>query len=344
MKKLCLILAFMMVFSSFPLLSADGDDPSYWAEDTVNEIKRLGIVDAAFMHGYQDYMNREDFAYLAIIIYEGITGKKTVPDKNKFSDSDNEYVLRAKNAGIVAGYPNGTYEPKKSMTRAEIAKLFVNVLNQADTNMAVKSLKVFNDDCDIPMWAKESVYTAKAFNIVEGVGANNFEPDSLATREQAFIMFYRIYQKYVAGESASAYNNKAAYGLNTSLSLKTLDNKTVNMADYSGKPLMIMFLTAYDKVSKELLNDFETKPLDDGKVNVVYVFNSDKITLNNIKDLTGGGKLKHKIVIDEKAELADYYSIGKRPSTVFINAEGEVTETVLGQFDRSTVDSLLGSR
>ncbi len=54
-----------------------------------------------------------------------------------FSDLTNEHwayepIIEMANKGILAGYPDGTFLPNKSITRAEFAKILVLSLNLKD--------------------------------------------------------------------------------------------------------------------------------------------------------------------------------------------------------------------
>ena len=42
---------------------------------------------------------------------------------NSFTDCDDVAVLALADAGIINGYPDGTFGPAKTLTRAEISKI-----------------------------------------------------------------------------------------------------------------------------------------------------------------------------------------------------------------------------
>lgn len=142
------------------------------------------------MSDYQNNISRSEFAYLGVKLYEYYTNHKLIIGNQSFKDINNEWVLKAKNAGIVNGYPDETYKPDNFIRRDELATLFVNILKAADVQYKIYSLELFNDDKDIPSWAKEHVYIAKSNNIIRGVGDNSFDPSGNATREQSLIMLY----------------------------------------------------------------------------------------------------------------------------------------------------------
>jgi len=85
------------------------------------------------------------------------------------------------NAGAISGYPDGTFKPDSSITRAEFATVLVKALNSEPGRG-----KVFNDITG--HWAKDAISTAAAHGIVSGYDATTFGPDNLITREQMAVM------------------------------------------------------------------------------------------------------------------------------------------------------------
>lgn len=83
--------------------------------------------------------------------------------------------------GYVKGYPDGTFKPNGSITRAEFVATFNNVfgLNKG-------SNKVFEDTKG--HWAKEAIDIAVTNGVCSGISATNFAPDVKLTREQASKM------------------------------------------------------------------------------------------------------------------------------------------------------------
>ena len=122
-------------------------------------------------------------------MYEHYTGKIATVGDATFTDTSDEWVLKAKNMGFIGGYPDGSYLPEKDITREELAVLFVNLFNASGIEYLPSDDKAFVDDDKIATWAKTSVYIAKKNGIVRGVGGNRFDPKAKATKEQSLIMF-----------------------------------------------------------------------------------------------------------------------------------------------------------
>ncbi|KRF07989.1 hypothetical protein ASG89_16250 [Paenibacillus sp. Soil766] len=83
--------------------------------------------------------------------------------------------------GAVEGYPDGTFKPDNSITRAEFVKFLVAALK-----LQSKSGKVFKDTSS--HWAKDDISTASAYGIASGYNDTSFAPDDLISREQMAVM------------------------------------------------------------------------------------------------------------------------------------------------------------
>ncbi|WP_102348305.1 DUF4347 domain-containing protein [Bacillus sp. Marseille-P3661] len=78
----------------------------------------------------------------------------------------------------VNGYPDGTFKPNTSVTRAEFTTMVVNALQIKNNGNA----KTFDDIQK--HWAKNSIEIAAANEVVNGLSETRFGPDETITREQ----------------------------------------------------------------------------------------------------------------------------------------------------------------
>jgi hypothetical protein len=98
-----------------------------------------------------------------------------------------EPIRIASALGIIDGTTETTFSPGKFIRRDEIAKMVVNAFQ--NTVAFEGQSKEFQD---VPTyWAKTYIEKASAVGIVNGVSTTKFDPYSLATREQAFVMIER---------------------------------------------------------------------------------------------------------------------------------------------------------
>jgi hypothetical protein len=87
--------------------------------------------------------------------------------------------------GIASGVGGNSFEPNRSITRAEFAAIVVRALGLTPT-----AVEVF---ADVPesSWYAAYVGTAYKYGIVSGVSVSDFAPSASITREQAAVMVER---------------------------------------------------------------------------------------------------------------------------------------------------------
>ncbi|WP_190239777.1 S-layer homology domain-containing protein [Pelotomaculum schinkii] len=83
--------------------------------------------------------------------------------------------------GAIDGYPDGSFKPDNTITRAEFATVLVKAFQLEN-----KGGKVFADTA--AHWAKDYIAAAAANGVVNGYEDNTFGPDDLITREQMAVM------------------------------------------------------------------------------------------------------------------------------------------------------------
>lgn len=107
-----------------------------------------------------------------------------------FEDVTNDYekaIDTLAGLGVVTGYEDGTYRPEKVVTRAEMAKLMVEILGYGDLVAGAKSN--FTDTQG--HWADAYIAIAAGRNIVIGDGNGKFRPDATVTYNEVLTMVVR---------------------------------------------------------------------------------------------------------------------------------------------------------
>ncbi len=107
---------------------------------------------------------------------------------------DNIEALAA--AGCAGGYPDGSFKPDNTITRAEFAVMLVKAFGIENRNDTI-----FADTA--AHWAKDSIAAAAGGGIVNGYDADTFGPDDLITREQMAVMVFKAAQLPAAGEETN---------------------------------------------------------------------------------------------------------------------------------------------
>jgi hypothetical protein len=84
---------------------------------------------------------------------------------------------------IVSGYPDGTFKPDASITRAEFATMLVKALGLNTAGSTGQFTDVTTGD-----WCYGSVNTAVYASLTSGIGDHLFSPNDPITREQMAVM------------------------------------------------------------------------------------------------------------------------------------------------------------
>ena len=119
------------------------------------------------------------------------SSNSTSPQPNSNIPSDlsghwaKDSIMQLINAGVIKGYPDGTCQPDKAISRAEFAVMLVKALK-----LEPKAGNTFSDTAS--HWAKDSIATVAAHGLVSGHNKNLFGPDEFTTREQAASVYSRL--------------------------------------------------------------------------------------------------------------------------------------------------------
>jgi hypothetical protein len=161
----------------------------HWAEEYVRGLLALRIID-----GYPDgtyrpnrFLTRAESAKM-IVLALGLTAS---PYVGGFSDPmpqwATEYIGPAVAAGIVVGYPDGTFRPAGFITRAEMVTMVVRAWPQ-EYPLAEPA---FGDP--LPGWALEAIRKAAGAGLVVGYPDGSFRPERFVTRGEAAAIIFRAY-------------------------------------------------------------------------------------------------------------------------------------------------------
>lgn len=109
-----------------------------------------------------------------------------------FSDmpegADGEVLQRAVDNGLLEGFEDGTIQPGTPITRAQMATIFARAMNAQDKEDISKFVDVKEDD-----WFYEAMQKAVAMGAFKGDDKMQLNPNNSITRQEAFIVLYRIF-------------------------------------------------------------------------------------------------------------------------------------------------------
>jgi hypothetical protein len=111
----------------------------------------------------------------------------------KFADvNDNHWadapISKLATAGLIEGYPNGTFQPERALSRAELATLLVKAKG-AET--PVVTGKVFKD-LPATHWASRYVKVAQDMGMVMGYPDKTFKPNNKLSRTEGVVVMARF--------------------------------------------------------------------------------------------------------------------------------------------------------
>jgi len=162
-KVLSFVLVLSLVLGSFgmafaaPMSDVAGKD----FEDAVNVLTELGVV-----KGYPDGTFKPDNivtrAEMAVIVVSALGLSNYATGTANFSDMgghwSNPFVAYATSLGVIAGYPDGTFKPDKTVSYDEAATMLVAALG-------------YNTDSLVGTWPANFVTKAKTLGILDGIKA-----------------------------------------------------------------------------------------------------------------------------------------------------------------------------
>lgn len=119
-----------------------------------------------------------------------------------FSDMEGHWAAREvatlTRLGVVQGYPDGTFGPSRSVTRAEFAVMLQRLLDvlrgtgaTGGTNGGDLTLP-FTDAADIPAWAATAIARATADRLLGGYPDGTFRPHQPISRQEAAALLTRV--------------------------------------------------------------------------------------------------------------------------------------------------------
>ncbi len=179
----------MSVKPPFPDITGTYD----WAVMAIIQLKNAGIINGYTdgTYGPEDNLTR---AQIAKIISKSM-GLPVERCSNKpFSDVGVDqwycaYIQALKENGFISGYPDGTYRPDKTVSRAQMAAFIAKALHLPIRACIEKPFS------DVPVGSAYCPYilAIKSKNIVSGYPDGTFKPENPITRAEAAVIIQRAF-------------------------------------------------------------------------------------------------------------------------------------------------------
>ncbi|SDE40601.1 Listeria/Bacterioides repeat-containing protein [Paenibacillus sp. UNCCL117] len=118
-------------------------------------------------------------------------------------------VKQAIDLGIVSGYPDGTFKPDRTVTRAEFAVMLIHALKPQENRHESAPL-TFTDKEQIGAWAMDAVEQAVRAGIISGYEDGSFRPDAEMTRSEMAKMIASALGQSGEGAATAGFADDAA--------------------------------------------------------------------------------------------------------------------------------------
>lgn len=169
-----------------------------WAEEAIESMAVKGIIDGKAEDEFAPAANitRAEFAALASrMLKYNENSKKEVPFKDVASSKwYYSSVAAVYENGLMDGKSKDGFDPQGNITREEMAKIMGSILeNNSYKKQDKKELAKFGDKDSISSWAQGGAAIAVHNGIISG-DKGKFMPKQKATRAEAAMMLYRLYE------------------------------------------------------------------------------------------------------------------------------------------------------
>ncbi|HIT85577.1 MAG TPA: S-layer homology domain-containing protein [Candidatus Ornithomonoglobus intestinigallinarum] len=214
--------ALAISFSAAAYAAEFNDIKGHWAENTINRIADLGIVNGVSEHEFDPDGAVTRAEYLKMIME--LTDIETVtPREGECLDGEGTwyapYLQSALDKGLIpkemiASYRadinvttdesgntmssvvyRGAFNGELQVDREEMAVLTMHMYQYASDSAGMLNTQgsvSFTDTDSISVWAQPSVRLAVSVGFIEGMGDGSFQPMNTATRAQAATIIGRI--------------------------------------------------------------------------------------------------------------------------------------------------------
>lgn len=135
-----------------------------------------------------------------------------------------EYISLGQAAGIINGYPDGTYRPNNPVTRAQYVTMLYNMCGKPDASGYEVN---FNDTNTISASYMDAVKWGVAMGVINGYGDNTFRPNKNISRAEMAAFSYRLIKLVVGGEPTDEL--KADCSFKDSASIPNVHREAVNV-------------------------------------------------------------------------------------------------------------------
>lgn len=279
-KLLCAFLSVLIIISSISaVFASNGEIKGHWAEIQLNDWIERGLVTGYVDGTYKpnSKITRSEFIALVNRTY-GFDEKGQV----EFTDVNSESnpwvygeVAKAKKAGYINGYVDGSFKPNNNITRQEVAAIILR-LEKLEPNSDVEMLNKFKDAGEIPEWSKGNIGAVVEKGYMRGTPENEFRALDQTSRAEVVTALDRV----ITRELTSAEAKPLFDAIKKQQQIKTIESKGSLNLTLNASGLTEENQAVFDEISnvinsaqidvesKAMANDEGTKSMAEAKVSV----------------------------------------------------------------------------
>lgn len=192
-KYVACILIAIMLFSTVPAVYASQvftDIEAHWAKSQITDWVGKGLIKGYSDGSFKPDNNITRAEFMAMVNrafgYEkkDIVTFKDVPTGAWYY----EEMAKARAAGYISGYEDGTIRPDNPITRAEAAAIIMQIKGLAANPGTAEK---FTDASEIPIWSRGAVGAVAAAKIMNGYPDGSFKAGNTITRAEAVVALNR---------------------------------------------------------------------------------------------------------------------------------------------------------
>lgn len=177
------------------------DLAGHWAAPLISALEARGIV-AGDLDGRFDPNGSLTRAQLAKLLVVGIGNQADAQllsrYDSRFADIPrwhwaNGYIEALSEMAVTEGYPDGTFGPSDTVTRAQLAVFLVRALGLEDQAWSMHLIPtMYADDAEIPDWARGAVHVALSDGVMNGFEGGVFRPLQPVTKAEGATALLRL--------------------------------------------------------------------------------------------------------------------------------------------------------
>lgn len=319
-----LLMVMTLVLTSTISFGALEDEPSEWAIEEVGKAMDEALIPSDLQERYQTPIKRYEYVLIALEILEKNNEEIDIINRYPFDDIYGHIyeaeIVKAYNAGLINGYGDNQFKADREISREEIATLVVNLVKKLDEERVISQLEeyVYSDSDEISSWAVKNINYCYANKIINGIGKNakqqdTIDPKGSATIEQSILLMYRL----AAKENILSGTTYSALDVVNTIDGEEVISSSILINDFAKKN--------GEELAKEFIDiqknaDLEVTELDKNTLTLTHKDGSELSFLKSEYQIDLGLNLNNL----DNTMMVEYY----KKLTTIINDSGQLSDII----------------